>query len=43
MSKIERIRKYMIEQNYRISAHAQEEADRGNLTKKGCGEHNFNR
>ena len=34
MSKIERIRKYIIEQNYRISAHAQEEADQDNLTKK---------
>ena len=34
MSKIERIRKYITEQNYRVSVHAQEEADQDNLTKK---------
>jgi uncharacterized DUF497 family protein len=34
MSKIERIRKCITEQNYRISVHAQEEADEDNLTKK---------
>ena len=34
MSKIERIRKYITEQNYRVSVHAQEEADQDNLIKK---------
>lgn len=34
MSRIERIRKYVIEQSYRVSVHAQEEADQDNLTKK---------
>ncbi len=34
MSTIERIRKCITEQNYRVSVHAQEEADEDNLTKK---------
>lgn len=34
MTKIERIRKCIAEQNYRVSVHAQEEADKDNLTKK---------
>jgi hypothetical protein len=34
MSTIERIRKCITEQNYRVSVHAQEEADEDCLTKK---------
>jgi uncharacterized DUF497 family protein len=34
MSKLEKIRQYIKEQNYRITIHAQQEANNDNLTKK---------